>query len=114
VRSTPDPTLTMSQSFAEAHQCRIYAPIMRLGPGRSTLALGINEASVHEWRAWARSSWALASCRPPVGATDTSLNITNGAGSPGLGQQFSSTLLSPGGFGKPNIRLQCCMAAWFR
>ena len=49
-RSTPDPTLTMSQSFAEAHQYSIYSPIVRLGPGRSTLALGTIEAPVHEAR----------------------------------------------------------------
>ena len=52
VRSTPDPTPTMSQFSAEPHQYSIYTPNMRLGSGRSTLALGINEASVHEWRAW--------------------------------------------------------------
>ena len=52
VRSTPDPSPALSQFSAEPHQYSIYAPIVRLGPGRSTLALGINEASVYEWRAW--------------------------------------------------------------
>ena len=52
MRSTPDPSHTLSQYFIEAHRYSIYAHIMRLGPGRSTLALGINEASVHGWRAW--------------------------------------------------------------
>ena len=46
-RSTPDPSLTMSQSFADAHQYSIYAPIVRLGPGRSTLALGTIGAPAH-------------------------------------------------------------------
>ena len=47
VRSTPDPSLTLSQCFIEAHQYSIYAPIMRLGPGRSTLALGTIGAPTH-------------------------------------------------------------------
>jgi len=59
----------------------------------------------------ARSGKAGASCRPPVGATDTSLYITNGIGSLGLGEQLSPTLLSPGGFVKPTIRLQRSAAA---
>ena len=44
MRSTPDPTHSISQFLADQHQYRIYATILRLGSGRSTLALGTIEA----------------------------------------------------------------------
>ena len=54
-RSTPDPTLTMSQFSIEPHQYSLYAPIVRLGSGRSTLALGPTGAPAHETQMCARS-----------------------------------------------------------
>jgi len=96
VRSTPDPALSLSQFLAEQHQCRLYAFNVRLGPGRSTLALGLGRRQVQEV-ARQDACWRSPSTRPPVAVTEALSPSPLGGGTLGPIQHSQVRSSSPAG-----------------